>query len=840
MPAKPALNELCLLCRQIFQGKWIERTLSPDKPTELGFGSSAIRSGYYGLRPYTDISFNPSTGLWQADDSLQQSNEGVDADLARSIHEFRSQSLESDPDLPDSSPRFFPGEEPDLLQRYKAAVNKGPIPTAEHLSGVQTIHTGRPGWVKRCQQGDDDEVSFIAPIHHTIQSLGRSSQDGCNLCTMLSDKLMNRDSREPKVDTFVYFVDGMFDRESAYVTEGGLDVFLREEDLILKKTDDRQLSLPPQKRPCPMQNVENGEINTEPHIGSPAQGPRILKDTLDCMDAWVKNCIQNHIQCTRHKTMRKTMQYTEKLPSRLLGVNPKQGNDFVTIQNTSDMDASTKGPDLPTRLLLGNLAEFGQGIQVANLPLTFQHAIDFARLLKCQYLWIDALCIIQDSQGDWLEESRTMSSIYSNSWLNLAATSSRDGSGGLYYPPNPALSNPLNVQYSDREYTVTDLSAWQRRIEDSPLNHRAWVQQERFLAPRVVHFSYDQIWWQCIEGRASETYPSGLPHYLISNDSDDLLLSSCPPYDADANVLHPRWLRWVEGYSKTDITRDSDRLVATAGIATSFMDLLIPQHSVYLAGIMSEHLGISLLWHGTGTPIKLGSSVAPSWSWASVKGGVKFDCGNLEITHPLLAPSPYTDSVREDGYPTAIPSEAEHSRTRPRIASDHFAMSVLQYYDPFPRGIIDPSRGSCIRMHAPLYRIRLTSPGHSQLDNRLQFQQIQVGAHESWPGLDKNYLNDESWYHDPGWSSRKTYFCRFLPKLYPPNETEAESDGHNDPDCLDRLTPTGLILEPTGKQRGEYQRIGWLSMHMGDTWSKLEEHEFLEDMADGTYVIDLV
>lgn len=432
-----------------------------------------------------------------------------------------------------------------------------------------------------------------------------------------------------------------------------------------------------------------------------------------------------------------------------------------------------------------------------------------------------------------------MSSIYSNSWLNLAATSSRDGSGGLYHPRNPALSNPLNIQYSDREYTVTDLSAWQRRIEDSPLNHRAWVQQERFLAPRVVHFSYDQIWWQCVEGRASETYPSGLPHYLNSNDNEDLLSLSCPPYGTYANVLHPRWLRWVEGYSKTDITKDSDRLVATAGIASSFMNLLIPQHSVYLAGIMSEHLGISLLWHGTGTPIKLGSSVAPSWSWASVKGGVKFDCGNLEITHPILAPSWYTDSVREDGYPTAMPYEAER-RMRPRIASDHFAMSVLQYYDPFSHGIIDPSRGGFIRVRAPLYQIKLTSTGHSQLDNRLQFQQIQVGAHESWPGLDTNYLDDESWYYDPGWSSRKTYFCRFLPKLYPPTETEAEPDGHNDPDGLDRLTPTGLILEPTEKQRGEYQRIGWLSMHMGDTWSKLEQHEFLEDMGDGTYVIDLV
>lgn len=88
-----------------------------------------------------------------------------------------------------------------------------------------------------------------------------------------------------------------------------------------------------------------------------------------------------------------------------------------------------RGGDLPNRLLLRNQREFEQGIQVDNLPLTFQHAVDFARLMGRQYLWIAALCIIQDTRDDWLRESHTMSSIYSSAWLNLAATSSRDGSG---------------------------------------------------------------------------------------------------------------------------------------------------------------------------------------------------------------------------------------------------------------------------------------------------------------------------------------------------------------------------------------------------------------------------
>lgn len=197
MPAKPILNKLCLLCRQIFQGKWVERTLSPETPAELGFGSTVLRPGYYGLRPYTDISLDPDTGLWQEHDNLQKSNEELEADLSRSIDEFTSQGLESDPYSSDASLNFFLGEEPDILQRYKAAVKKAPIPTAKHLLGHQSIHTGRPQWIKQCQQGESGEVSFIVPIHHTPQSLKQSSEDGCHLCSMLYDDLCNR---ELKVD----------------------------------------------------------------------------------------------------------------------------------------------------------------------------------------------------------------------------------------------------------------------------------------------------------------------------------------------------------------------------------------------------------------------------------------------------------------------------------------------------------------------------------------------------------------------------------------------------------------------------------------------------------------
>ncbi len=479
-----------------------------------------------------------------------------------------------------------------------------------------------------------------------------------------------------------------------------------------------------------------------------------------------------------------------------------------------DILQHSRGRSLPTRLLLDNRKDFEQGIRVVNLPLTFQHAIDFARLMKCQYLWIDALCIIQDSKEDWLSESAAMSTVYSNTLLNLAATSSRDGSGGLYYPQNLHLSTPLVVQSSGSHYIISDSTAWQRRIEDGPLNHRAWVQQERFLAPRVVHFSYDQIWWQCLEAKASEAFPFGLPFDLKIKDEE------AESHNIPADIVHPEWLRWVEGYTKTDITKDSDRLVATVGIANSFTNPLDPHRSVYLAGLWWQDLVVSLLWHSTESPTKLDPSVAPSWSWASVKGEIMFDCGNMDSRNPAFLPPGYTD-----------PDLTAY------ISDEHLAISILDSYDP--KGSLNPSQGGFIRIRAPLYRLTLSGTCQRPKDGHIQFERTRVGAYETPSPLcffDTNHLDDESWYHASDWSDRRTYFCRFLPKLSLPGDAGSEPDA---PGYAAEVKPTGLILEPTG-QRGQYLRIGWLQTHTDDARSKLEKHEFLEDMDDGTYVIDLV
>jgi hypothetical protein len=67
-----------------------------------------------------------------------------------------------------------------------------------------------------------------------------------------------------------------------------------------------------------------------------------------------------------------------------------------------------------------------QRIDFGDLPRSFQDAVRITlritRRLKIRYLWIDTLCIIQDSIDDWAAESAQMARIYKSSLLTISFT----------------------------------------------------------------------------------------------------------------------------------------------------------------------------------------------------------------------------------------------------------------------------------------------------------------------------------------------------------------------------------------------------------------------------------
>ncbi|RKK88459.1 hypothetical protein BFJ69_g314 [Fusarium oxysporum] len=166
-------------------------------------------------------------------------------------------------------------------------------------------------------------------------------------------------------------------------------------------------------------------------------------------------------------------------------------------------------------LLNSNLEEFRRSAPISRLPKTFKEAITVARRLSIKYLWIDSLCIIQDSPEDWARESLQMHQVYANSACTISATASEGPDEGLFRSRivQETLIGHIKVQFADgkpRRFDVWDQDHMQR-LTQGPLTDRGWVFQERILSPRVLHFAKTQAVWECFEMHKSEMFPCWSP-----------------------------------------------------------------------------------------------------------------------------------------------------------------------------------------------------------------------------------------------------------------------------------------------------------------------------------------
>ncbi|MCJ1311808.1 hypothetical protein MMC25_005481 [Agyrium rufum] len=281
----------------------------------------------------------------------------------------------------------------------------------------------------------------------------------------------------------------------------------------------------------------------------------------------------------------------------------------------------------------GNIDDYAQHLNLTDLPPTFQDAINVTRTLGYKYLWIDSLCIIQDSHGDWTREAGQMQRYYKHAILTINADSAAGDHEGF-------LSH---ARQSDRDafcipFKANGLGPCQAYIrksfrnslwhEESPLSQRAWTLQEDLLSPRTIHYNAGELNWECQKHRIveSDATPLGTDdaafsvlnkrHFLKPETAaEDPLVIRYPGFRYHFQPLE-RWYILFEDYCRREITFNSDRLPAIAGLARE----LSQQGSLtYMAGLWKEDLHTSLAWSVDSRGESVEKYLAPSWSWASLK-----------------------------------------------------------------------------------------------------------------------------------------------------------------------------------------------------------------------------
>lgn len=468
--------------------------------------------------------------------------------------------------------------------------------------------------------------------HESLQAVADSAKAGCHLCYLLQVSSLH-DSFPFRPNIYLPHQpqsDCLHDAASNPIAASDRKVRYRIDSEEIEFIYQDGASVVVHMTPVHNTNITNQDDKSR--IVARSTGS---KSSIELAARWIRHCQENHPGCSFANP-------SNWIPSRLIDVlvSPPR------LVHRSDADANEAYATLShrwkgsmTKLLHANMKAYGEGVPLEDLPKTFQEAIDVTRRLSIRYLWIDSLCIIQDSKEDWRTESALMGQVYQYGVVNLAATAAASGEESLFVDREPLWFTPCVVT-STWEYTDDEVdeaarlqnSTWSLFTTDQnneqclfryPIQRRGWILQERFLSPRTIHFAY-QLHWEC-RGRASEMFPRGAPMLIWPDTALTKLCRAQQPLEPRGAEI---WKDVVEQYSECELTFQTDKLVAVAGIAQQFF-----KEEDYLAGLSKRSILPQLLWHAWGNSIERDEMSsqqndvvhwAPSWSWASATSMVRF------------------------------------------------------------------------------------------------------------------------------------------------------------------------------------------------------------------------
>jgi hypothetical protein len=357
------------------------------------------------------------------------------------------------------------------------------------------------------------------------------------------------------------------------------------------------------------------------------------------------------------------------LPKRLIDVDSQDGQSRVVLYESAGQTGRYAclshcwGDCQPLcKTTKATIERNKQAIEWGLLPTTFRDAIKFTRLLGLRYLWIDPICIIQDSSDDWTEQSALMADIYGRAYITLCATSSASDNEGFFYAI-PEHLRPHQIPCKSRigtdyEVCVRTLSkgqhipSWETQTikctnaaetkmrPEFPLLTRAWCFQERLLSPRLLHFTHGEIMWECGELSTCEcnNYSSsdGVAPHMLQNQNfkhkykqsfaceDSSAVVTCCGSTEHQHKLQSLWHSIVAHYSELNLTSSQDRLPALSGVAKQIIQAR--PGDVYLEGLWRNSLLSDLAWFVRGEGIRPLHGLSPSWSWPAVEESVTFAC----------------------------------------------------------------------------------------------------------------------------------------------------------------------------------------------------------------------
>ncbi|KAH8898813.1 hypothetical protein GQ53DRAFT_836840 [Thozetella sp. PMI_491] len=367
---------------------------------------------------------------------------------------------------------------------------------------------------------------------------------------------------------------------------------------------------------------------------------------------WVKRCESSH------KTCQKFSSEETSLPTRVVDVSSETRDPFLVESHglygrfcaLSYCWGEATSPSGFYRTTKSNLSSHQRGMPLLDLPSTLRESIIVARNLGFRYIWIDALCIIQDDGEDWARETARMQLIYAGASLTISTLTSKSSEDGLFTNRRSRISTAVCLNYrvpkAFREYAQQSGTASRPLPGSVPIylvacpyvlpamepalsgtvHRRAWTLQEQMMSTRILYYGLGCLWWECFELQGSESCPGPLTisdavsweRSETKNAVRGLLTEPWSPAD-----VFKSWQDLLSDYTSRSLTNQRDRLTAILGLGKIMEPYM---KSEFVAGVWSGNwLLKSLCWEVIGSQEATRNPQFPSWSWASVTAHINFD-----------------------------------------------------------------------------------------------------------------------------------------------------------------------------------------------------------------------
>ncbi|KAH8590957.1 heterokaryon incompatibility protein-domain-containing protein [Bisporella sp. PMI_857] len=356
-------------------------------------------------------------------------------------------------------------------------------------------------------------------------------------------------------------------------------------------------------------------------------GKRVPEERLALASMWLEGCLASHGRCSPmpHENIRS--------PTRVIDVGSSDGSRDPFLY-TSNRDV-TKWVTLshcwgnvqPLKTTIDNIASHQAGMPLGNLPRLFQDAIRVVRALGLQYLWIDSICIIQDSKEDWESEVSRMGDIYKHCLFMISAEFCHDHTETIFNQRNTkryVVQGCQSVSRGFQDTFVAYCGSIHEEAEHGILSSRAWALQEQILSPRTLKWAHEQLFWECRCTAVSEecARPSSLSDvYRLSLTRTGYMKRICLSNESfrlsGFQTPLSLWYAMVWEFSSRSISYTADALPAVSGIARE-----VARHTGfrYRAGLWLEDFHSGLLWWAKKAGCSF-SDAGPTWSWASIRYG---------------------------------------------------------------------------------------------------------------------------------------------------------------------------------------------------------------------------